>query len=133
MRLLEQLIEEEVMHDASADDFMHSMDDIHNHTYEDLNHTTSDGHEHSYSDFNHTHEDGHSHAAHEANAHHGHHIADEVLIVYFIAIGLLIGALLREVNKKIKLPYTPMLLIAGMIIGGWREYFGTLSEGTALI
>lgn len=51
----------------------------------------------------------------------------------FVGVGLLIGAILREVNKKIKLPYTPMLLVVGIIVGGNREWFGNFSEGTKIV
>lgn len=62
-----------------------------------------------------------------------HHIAREVLVVLFVFFGLLIGGLCREINKKTKIPYTPMLLIIGMIMGGYREYFGYLDQGIAIV
>lgn len=39
---------------------------------------------------------------------------------------MLLGGLLREVNKKTKFPYTPMLIIAGIIMGHWRESLGII-------
>jgi len=77
---------------------------------------------------------GHDGEAADGGEHHGgHHVANEVLVVLFITMGLLLGGLLREVNKKTKIPYTPMLLVSGMLIGGYREYFGSMSDGTAIV
>lgn len=49
-------------------------------------------------------------------------------IVFFVMIGLLIGAVLREVNKRTKIPYTPMLLLVGIIIGELVDELGILGE-----
>jgi hypothetical protein len=54
-------------------------------------------------------------------------------VTLFITIGMLIGGICREINKKTNIPYTPMLLVIGMIIGGYREYFGALSDGVAIV
>lgn len=35
----------------------------------------------------------------------------------FLFIGILLGLILREVNKKTKFPYSPMVLSAGMVLG----------------
>jgi NhaP-type Na+/H+ or K+/H+ antiporter len=55
------------------------------------------------------------------------------LVVLFVFIGLLIGGLCREINKKTKIPYTPMLLVVGMFMGGFREYFGYMDDGIAIV
>jgi hypothetical protein len=48
------------------------------------------------------------------------------LVVLFIFVGLLLGGLLREVNKKTKIPYTPMLLVLGILLGYFRESLGPI-------
>lgn len=55
------------------------------------------------------------------------------IVVAFVFITLLIGGVLREVNKHFKLPYTPMLLFVGIIIGGWREYLGKFNQGVFIL
>jgi len=39
------------------------------------------------------------------------------LIIFFLTYSLLIGALLREVHKITKIPFNPMLLLSGIILG----------------
>jgi hypothetical protein len=55
------------------------------------------------------------------------------LAVFFIFFGLLCGALLREVNKKVGIPYTPMLLVLGIIIGYFREDLGVVGESANIL
>jgi hypothetical protein len=43
----------------------------------------------------------------------------------FVFFGLLCGAILREINKKTKIPYTPMLLVLGIFFGYARHVLGT--------
>jgi len=43
-------------------------------------------------------------------------IPSESAIVFFITICLLIGGLLKSFNSISHIPYTPMLLIAGVVI-----------------
>ena len=62
-----------------------------------------------------------------------HHIAGEVLVVLFVFFGLLIGAICREVNKKTKIPYTPMLLVVGILMGGYRNHLSYLDESIAIV
>ena len=68
---------------------------------------------------------GEQHAGHEEHA--------GPLIVLFIAVGLLLGGILREINKKTKIPYTPMLLVLGIFLGYFRHSLGVVGQGTALI
>lgn len=56
----------------------------------------------------------------------GEHHSTQPLIILFVFVGLLIGGALREVNKKTKFPYTPMLIIVGIIMGNWRESLGVI-------
>lgn len=39
----------------------------------------------------------------------------------------------REVNKKTKFPYTPMLIIVGIIMGNWRESLGVIGQSTTIL
>ena len=38
-------------------------------------------------------------------------------IIFFVIIGLLIGTFIREISKRTKIPYTPMVLLIGIILG----------------
>jgi Kef-type K+ transport system membrane component KefB len=48
-------------------------------------------------------------------------------------VGLLLGGILREINKKTKIPYTPMLLVLGIVLGYGRESFGIIGHSTEII
>ena len=75
------------------------------------------------------HEDQH---AEEHEAHEGHE-SGEVLVVFWVFITFLIGAALREVHKKTKLPYTPMLLGVGIIFGAFVKDMGVVGSATELM
>lgn len=49
---------------------------------------------------------------------------EQPLLVLFVFLGLALGGLLRQVNRKTKLPYTPMLIVFGIIIGCYRDSLG---------
>jgi hypothetical protein len=51
----------------------------------------------------------------------------------FILMALLSGALLREVNKKFGIPYSPMLLLLGIILGVYHASFGYWGHSAWLI
>ena len=68
----------------------------------------------------------------EHNEHGGHH-ENGPTIVLFVFMGLLVGSILREINKKTKIPYTPMLLVIGIFFGHYREYLGTFGDSVGLI
>ena len=76
----------------------------------------------------------HPHNSDSDNTYHpdGHHIGPEALIILFTFAGLLLGAVLREISKKTKVPYTPMLLAAGIFIGVYIDRFGVTGEATKL-
>lgn len=63
----------------------------------------------------------------------GHHQESGPLAIFFIFFGLLCGALLREVNKKVGIPYTPMLLVLGILVGYCREGLGVVGESAEVI
>lgn len=46
------------------------------------------------------------------------------LIVLFVFISLFIGALLKEVNKKTRLPYSVMILYSGILLGKYKDQLG---------
>jgi hypothetical protein len=46
---------------------------------------------------------------------------------------MLMGVILREVNKRTKMPYTPMLLLCGILMGYFRESLGTIGQSTSII
>lgn len=54
-------------------------------------------------------------------------------MIFFVFFGLLVGGLLREVNKKTKFPYTPLLILAGLLLGYLRNYLGTVGESTSIV
>lgn len=45
-------------------------------------------------------------------------------IMLFVLAGLLCGILFRELNKKYGLPYTPLLMLLGVILGNVHPYIG---------
>jgi NhaP-type Na+/H+ or K+/H+ antiporter len=62
-----------------------------------------------------------------------HHEPGEALLVYLIALFLLIGAFCREVNKRFGIPYTPMLLVIGIIMGQQKENLGDIGLASDLM
>jgi NhaP-type Na+/H+ or K+/H+ antiporter len=55
------------------------------------------------------------------------------LVILFIFFGLLLGVVLREVNKKTRFPYTPMVVIAGMLLGYYRDSLGVIGDSTTIL
>jgi NhaP-type Na+/H+ or K+/H+ antiporter len=51
---------------------------------------------------------------------------NEAYVIYFIVITLLIGSICREITKKTSLPYTPQLLLIGLVLGSYYKYLGTI-------
>lgn len=63
----------------------------------------------------------------------GSHHSNQSLVILFIFFGLLLGVILREVNKKTKIPYTPMLVVIGMLMGYYRESLGVIGDSTTIL
>jgi len=42
-------------------------------------------------------------------------------VLFFIFLAIFCGCLVRQLGKKIHIPYTPMLLAMGMMIGFFRK------------
>ena len=38
-------------------------------------------------------------------------------VLFFLLLSLLLGCLLRELNKKTKIPYSPAVLFVGLLLG----------------
>ena len=57
----------------------------------------------------------------------------EAYVVYFIIIALLLGAVCVEIKKMTGLPYTPMLLVVGILLGAYSNSFGELGKSTLTI
>ena len=72
--------------------------------------------------------------AHEGDTevHAEHDIPMQALVVLITSLSLLIGGLLRMVNKKYKIPYTPQLLILGMFFSYYQSDVPHLSDGIQL-
>lgn len=45
-------------------------------------------------------------------------------LVFFVILSIMIGALGRSINKQTKFPYTPLILLIGLILGYFREILG---------
>ena len=75
------------------------------------------------------------HEPHEEEHHHDHggHVPTEALIALYVFMGLLIGGICREINKKLKIPYTPLLLIFGILIGYQSKELGLFGQSTILM
>jgi len=53
---------------------------------------------------------------------------DQPLLVLFVFLGLAAGGLLRQLNRKTKIPYTPMLIVLGIFLGCYRDSLGKIRE-----
>jgi hypothetical protein len=58
---------------------------------------------------------------------------DGLRIVLWIFLTLLLGALIREANKKLSIPYTPTLLFIGLIWGITADWTGELGASAIYI
>jgi hypothetical protein len=45
-------------------------------------------------------------------------------MVFFVAFGMLIGAICRAISKRSGFPYTPMLLVVGLGLGYFQKILG---------
>lgn len=57
----------------------------------------------------------------------------EALIVYIVGIILIIGGLCREIKKLIGIPYTPQLLVVGMVLGVYAKDLGNIGHAFWLL
>lgn len=70
---------------------------------------------------------------HHGHSGHGEEQISEALVVFFVAVGLLIGAVCRELNKNLGIPYTPALMVIGALIGRYRESLGDFGEAAQIV
>lgn len=49
-------------------------------------------------------------------------------MIFFCFSSLIIGSILKEVKKKTNIPYTPMVLIVGALIGFYHQKFGKIGD-----
>ena len=54
----------------------------------------------------------------------GHSVGGETLVIFFLFAALFLGGIFKEVNKKTKIPYTPMLFIVGIVCGKFHSSLG---------
>mgnify|MGYP000748144752 CR=1 FL=1 len=54
-------------------------------------------------------------------------------VVIFVPLSLLVGGVLRAVNKKYNIPYAPMLLVVGIIWGWIHPYIGIVGEVAEIV
>lgn len=74
-------------------------------------------------------------AGHETggNSQDHHTPSGQVITVYTILIMLLIAALCRELKKVTGIPFTPLLLVAGILCGGYSENMMEFGQGLDII
>lgn len=53
-------------------------------------------------------------------------------VFYFVFMALALGAVCKEVKKLTAIPYTPMLLILGMVWGLLENYFGYVGRAAEM-
>lgn len=63
----------------------------------------------------------------------GSHSSNQPLVILFIFFGLMLGVILREFSKKTKVPYTPLVVATGMVMGYFREYLGVIGNSTTIL
>lgn len=55
-------------------------------------------------------------------------------LVFFVIFSVLVGAICRSINKNTKFPYTPLILMAGLICGYFKDILGdSVGGGAALV
>ncbi|CAD8090636.1 unnamed protein product [Paramecium primaurelia] len=54
-------------------------------------------------------------------------------VAYLLTLGILLGLALRELNKKTKFPYSPMVLTCGLLIGLLQSSLGYLGESASIL
>lgn len=63
----------------------------------------------------------------------GIHISEGGWITMFSIMALFLGAVLREVKKKTNIPYTPMVLSMGLLIGYFAEHIIHISDSVRFV
>ncbi|KAL4508105.1 hypothetical protein ABPG72_021478 [Tetrahymena utriculariae] len=58
---------------------------------------------------------------------------EQPYLILFVIMGLALGGLLRQLNRKTGIPYTPMLIVVGIIVGCYRSSFGLIGSSAELM
>ncbi|CAD8153221.1 unnamed protein product [Paramecium pentaurelia] len=62
-----------------------------------------------------------------------HEMEKSANIVYFLTLGIVSGLILREINKKTKFPYSPMILSLGILLGLLQKSLGYVGESASIL
>ncbi|CAD8069778.1 unnamed protein product [Paramecium sonneborni] len=62
-----------------------------------------------------------------------HMMEQSAQILHFLVLGLILGLILRELSKKFSIPYSPMILGLGLIIGLSQEYIGNIGDSAYIL
>lgn len=54
-------------------------------------------------------------------------------VIFYIVVTFLISCILKEIKKKTNIPFTPMILILGLVVGYFREYLWYFGDSTEYI
>lgn len=65
--------------------------------------------------------------------HEEEHSVNEALVVYFIIICLIIGSLCKEVKKLTGIPFSPLLLVAGILLAYFKSGLGVFEKSIDLV
>jgi len=54
-------------------------------------------------------------------------------IVFIVFMTLIVSAILKEIKKKTNIPFTPMLLVVGLLLGLFEDKLGFVGECVSLL
>ena len=74
----------------------------------------------------------HHETTHESDQAEGHHENNSNKVILVLFLGLLTGQLIKHVTNQVKLPYTPILTIFGIVVGLFDSYLGEVGTGLAI-
>lgn len=61
------------------------------------------------------------------------HVSGGNLVVLYVSSSIFIGAFLRELHKKLHIPYAAMLVLIGLALGYWSTYLYIFGEAVDLV
>lgn len=61
------------------------------------------------------------------------YIPSEGLVILYIFSGIFLGSVLKEIKKKTTIPYSPLILISGLVIGIFHQYLSIFGEAVELV
>ncbi|CAK93443.1 unnamed protein product (macronuclear) [Paramecium tetraurelia] len=62
-----------------------------------------------------------------------HKMEESAQLIHFLVLGLICGLILRELNKKTNIPYSPMILALGLAIGLSQKYLGKIGNSAYIL